>query len=413
MLLESGVADEYVSNEADKMEYDREKARTAAEKYLQYSIHAFTDGSWHKSTGRTAAAFVITDPQGNTVVFKGGGHDQYEQDLNYEEGKVRYSVKMSSTRAEGEGLLRLHMALLMTGTKHDRITTGVDSQSAISIYRKLDRMTPFERINLPNRDVWELVRELKELWGSVAPYYVESHMDDLLTGTREEILQQLSAKWRGNFHADEVTEESYSNGSHITHKHLAAVTRATVWYSSEGEETPVLVPYAKWARETAQHKHMVQYISTHPLAEEGVDWGSSVSLRKAKAGIAERIRIMKMMWNLYAYGNVKLRRQHCSPTEAMCAWCGKELETREHILVGACDSTDLADRKRILYEKISQRIITDLRDDKVAHWVETTVPMLWQRGKNDTADILHARIKNEMDELEEWDPLELWRGVVP
>ena len=238
-------------------------------------------------------------------------------------------------------------------------------------------------------------------------------MDDLVTGTREEKLDKLSAEWRGNFLADEETEEAYKDGSEVSHRSLAEMSRAVVWHENDGVSSPVLVPYVRWARETVQHAHMVQYVAKHPLAEQGVDWASSVALRKAKEGIAEKIRIMKIMWNLYAYGDVKLLRKHCTPSEAMCTWCGDHLETRDHIIGKGCKSPELAKHKQVLYKQITNKIKEHLRDEDTAEWLSLTIPTLWGGVDHDSNNIGDARIRVMVEGLADWKPQELWNGVVP
>ena len=412
-MLEQELAEAYVGTEESLRDLQREGERPADQRLLRHGVHAYTDGSWYESSGRVASAFIITDPKSRVIVFKGGGNDKYKPALDYAEGLIHNTVKMSSTRAEGEGLLRLHIGLLIAKATQEEPTTGVDSQSAINVYNKLERLTPLHRINLPNHDVWELVRELKMLCGSVNPYYVESHMDDFVTGTREEKLEQLNSHWRGNFLADEETEVAHEHGSDLSHRTLAALSRAVVWYDNGDVPSPVLVPYVRWARETVQHSHMVQYVAKHPLADQGVDWESSIALRKAKEGIAERIRVMKIMWNLYAYGDVKLLRKHCTPSEAMCAWCDESLETRDHILGKSCDSPVLAKHKGILYKQITDKIKEHLRDEDTEEWLSLTVPIIWGGVGHNSNSIGDARIRDMVEGLSDWKPQELWRGVVP
>ena len=53
-----------------------------------------------------------------------------------------------------------------------------DSQAAINTYRKLMTLNRMQLPNLPNSDVWQIIKWYKGDWGSIKMNYVPSHMDD-------------------------------------------------------------------------------------------------------------------------------------------------------------------------------------------------------------------------------------------
>ena len=116
----SCTAEAYVGTEESLRDLQREGERPADQRLLRHGVHAYTDGSWYESSGRVASAFIITDPKSRVIVFKGGGNDKYKPALDYAEGLIHNTVKMSSTRAEGEGLLRLHIGLPPPGHTNRR-----------------------------------------------------------------------------------------------------------------------------------------------------------------------------------------------------------------------------------------------------------------------------------------------------
>ena len=79
---------------------------------------------------------------------------------------------------------------------------------------------------------------------------------------------------------------------------------------------PITVPFRKWAHQqltiTRSHRH---YTTNHPLTlrDIEIDWTCMKSVAKQHCCLWQRKQSMKIIWELYAYQNLKLLRGHVSP----------------------------------------------------------------------------------------------------
>jgi hypothetical protein len=117
-------------------------------------------------------------------------------------------------------------------------------------------------------------------------------------------LWELPPDWRGNCFADKEADQGYIDGSEVTHVDLARCSPYLAWYtpSSVEDSEPVLVNFSTWARQAVRHHLSEQYLSTHPLMED-IDWEATADLRVVSDTYTERLKLMKLMWHLYAYGH--------------------------------------------------------------------------------------------------------------
>ena len=108
---------------------------------------------------------------------------------------------------------------------------------------------------------------------------------------------------------------------------------------------------------------MMQHLQHHHLMGD-IDWEITGNIRKVTAAYYERLKLMKLIWRLYAFGHVKLFRKHCTAREAMCGWCGKHPETMQHVLHDCMDPNIQKARSK-LFVKIASRIAEDVKNDNM------------------------------------------------
>ena len=128
--------------------------------------------------------------------------------------------------------------------------------------------------------------------------------------------------------------------------------------------------------------------------------------------VTERIRAMKVMWKLYAYGEVKFRRGHCAPTDALCAWCNTQMETAEHVLV-ECKDKEISKLRGKLHKKLARVVSEQMEDKEMAEWVGKMIPALWNNEVIELKDIQHAQVREAFTDMEKWNKADLWKGTVP
>ena len=120
---------------------------------------------------------------------------------------------------------------------------------------------------------------------------------------------------------------------------------------------------------------------------------------------------MKLMWQLYAYGFVKLTRKHITPREAMCAWCGEAVETQTHIT--RCGDKRMADLREQTFAKVIDIIVPHLKTDTAKVWIAEAVPTIIAGGPINISRTIDVRLNKMIEDLQGWHHNDMWKGVVP
>jgi hypothetical protein len=302
--------------------------------------------------------------------------------------------------------LAMHIAAKIARPQGGTIHVGVDSTASIATYEAIQRLTPQKRLKLSNMDLWNLIIDYKNTWGTLHLYHVPSHMDDYFP------LHELKPEWRGNCLADVEADKGYSEGSEVTHRQLARYCPLMIWYSPSDEEPePVLVNFAPWARKMVRHHLSHQYLSTHPLMDD-VDWKATTDYRKVSSTYYDRLKLMKLMWHLYAFGHIKLFRQHCSAKDALCTWCGLHAETMNHVLL-ECRNPKLQEHRQKLFLQLTGLISDQVDKESTKLWLKDAIPHIWGKSDTEIAATLNVRLTVLQDKIKAWDPADLWKGVIP
>jgi hypothetical protein len=114
-------------------------------------------------------------------------------------------------------------------------------------------------------------------------------------------------------------------------------------------------------------------------------------LRVVSNTYTERLKLIKLMWHLYAYGHIKLFRQHCSAPDSLCAWCGLVPENMSHVLLD-CKHHDLADHRDKLFTSITALISAHTPKASMKAWLTDVVPHIWGRSDNVIAQSINIRL---------------------
>ena len=157
-------------------------------------------------------------------------------------------------------------------------------------------------------------------------YHTPSHMDDYLEA------DDLDTASIYNIMADKLADEYYHpDQPTVDNADLTQYLFGSFYHDS----FPITVPFRKWAHQqvsiTRSRRH---YTTNYPLAlrDIEIDWACMKSVAKRHHCLWQRKQSMKLIWELYAYQNLKLLRGQCKPSEANCMFCGSHIETQEHVL---------------------------------------------------------------------------------
>ena len=172
------------------------------------------------------------------------------------------------------------------------------------------------------------------------------------------------------------------------------------------------VPYPAWARQIVQHHIINDHLRGHPILKHSkINWENTGETKKTVTTFSERAKAMRLMWNLYAYGFVKLTRKHANPREAMCAWCQEHAETADHVTL--CKNTEIQEMHAQIHKQVIAIIIENLPGTEITEWLESAMPAIISGGPKTFADTANARIQDLAEMLDKWEPLDMWKGVVP
>ena len=75
------------------------------------------------------------------------------------------------------------------------------------------------------------------------------------------------------------------------------------------------------------------------------------------------------MWQLLACQHTKMIRGHCRPSQNMCTFCGKKVETQEH-LIHECESDQVREIKELMYKDIVALISEKMKNDELRNWLK-------------------------------------------
>jgi hypothetical protein len=222
-------------------------------------VEMFSDGSMKGLLGTYAFNIMHrglhdTDPTFLSTLH-GGGKEDYSQIIEQCLSTIT-SFRISSTRMEALALLALHISLQYIDPKHElTYRLGCDSTAAIFTYQKLLQMNRMQFPQLPNSDVWRLIKLYKLTWGKIPIYHVPSHMDDHVSDPA-----YLLPEWVGNIMADTGAEDRYHEDEEIIDTN--SLTRGMVGITYHNNNV-VVVPFKTWARKHVALLQIKDYFNTH------------------------------------------------------------------------------------------------------------------------------------------------------
>ena len=231
----------------------------------------------------------------------GGGQEDFSYQVEQCLSAIN-SSRISSTRMEALALLALHISVKYIDPDHVlEYVNACDSQAAINTYKKLMTLNRMQLPNLPNSDVWRVIKWYKGDWGNINMYHVPSHMDEYV-----ENAEDLAAEWKANIMADGLADEYYDPGT-VAIRSLAAAK--LIPGQLQHGEVPITVPFPTWARQHVAMKRIQRFFrSHHPLALEGVKvaWDSMHHGTSVFKHAWQRVRMTKLIWNMYAFQLTKM-----------------------------------------------------------------------------------------------------------
>ena len=267
----------------------------------------FTDGSMKGVIGTYACNIMELDI--NASSLSGGGKEDYSQIIEQCLSQIT-SFRISSTRMEALALLALHIALQYLDPKHElTYRNGCDSTAAIFTYQKLLSLNRMQLPQLPNSDVWRLIKLYRLSWGNIPQFHVPSHMDKYVSSP-----EFLLPEWIGNIMVDKAADERYHEDEETIN--TTELTKNMIGITYHGNNV-ICVPFKTWARKHVALLHIKHHFkSHHPSIKENitVNWSSMESISRTRRYIWQRKAAMKTIWSLYAFQHTKMTRKHCLPS---------------------------------------------------------------------------------------------------
>ena len=250
---------------------------------------------------------------------------------------------------------------------------GCDSKAAIQTYTKLERLNRMQLPKLANSDIWRLILMYKQYWGTMHQYHIPSHMDDFV-----EDEEDLLLPWKWNIMVDSLADEYYDEDHMATdNRNFAARLPGILYYGTE----PITVPIGKWARaHTALKRVRTCFEEHHPGALSGIpiDWSCMASISKHQNRVWQRIRLSKLVWDMFAFQHLQMTRGHCSPSDVNCTFCGKVPETQAHVF-SECDSPTVTGIMDAMFLRTSAAI-QEVLPDCTAKWLCNHIKSTWRTG---------------------------------
>ena len=371
------------------------------------TAQCFTDGSVWQKTG--TFAYMLFDKGSieasdmNSKIY-GGGQEDFSYQVEQCVSSI-YASKLSSTRMEALALLALHITVHYMDPDHTlNYTNGCDSKAAINTYRKLMVLNRMQLPNLPNSDVWQIIKWYRTNWGNINMYHVPSHMDEYV-----EQMDHLLPEWKGNIMADALADEYYSEDTApVPSLEAAKLVPGQLVHGI----IPITIPFSKWARNFVSMKRIQRYFqSHHPAALDGVqiDWGSMHQSTKRLKHVWQRVRMAKLIWNMYAFQFVKMTRGHVKPSEIACTYCGKHTETQQHVFKD-CTADEILNVKKHLFGRICD-YLSEHVEKEASIWLKQNVSNIWN---NEKVKFPETHLGNELKDLDiETITKCAWTGVTP
>ena len=114
-----------------------------------------------------------------------------------------------------------------------------DSTSAINTRRKLMELNRMQLPQLPNSDVWQIIKMYRKHWGRISQKHQYSHMDDFVDEGND-----LTDDAVHSIMAHELADECYAEDqSSVSNHNLAKYIMGFVYHQG----VPVTIPNGKWA----------------------------------------------------------------------------------------------------------------------------------------------------------------------
>ena len=66
-----------------------------------------------------------------------------------------------------------------------------------------------------------------------------------------------------------------------------------------------------------------------------------------------------------------------------------------------------------IHRKIINIVVENLPDVDIVDWLRSAMPAIVSGGPKTFAETTNARTQNMTDLLQDWEPLDMWKGVVP
>ena len=379
-LIETEAYEHFQNNagwyELANLEYTEEALQTIREEHAENDepVVCSTDGSVWK--GKGTFSYLLYSMHTLESNAYGGGKEDYDySDLVEQCLSDIQTYKISSTRMEALAILGLHVAVRYLDPDHLlEFINLCDSEAAINTYRKLPHLNRMQMPKLPNSDVWLMIREYQKKWGKIHLEHVPSHMDDEIIkagGT----LDMLTPEWKANIMADKLADEYYCDEQEsIELDKLSAYFPGYIYQGGN----PVVVPFGRWAREYVSMRKMKTYFITHhPAALEGIeiDWTNMRKMAKSNRHLWQRMRYMRIIWQLYAFQHIKFTRGHCDASDIQCVRCKNAVETQHHVL-HECKDSEVRTIKKRLFTRISELLCEHI-PDHLSKWVSKNIEHIW------------------------------------
>ena len=349
-----------------------------------------TDGSVKKTNG--TFAYIFMNKGEKTSSLYGGGrqtftelHDelasrelslpltscQYRDQVNRIVTEKR-PQRMSSARMEALALLALHAATYEIDPHHTHsYKIWCDSEAAINIYKRVKRMNRMELPQQNNSDVWRIIRWYQQKWGTMTIKHVPSHMDQYVKNP-----EHMKPEWVMNCLVDELADTYYQYPAPVHNSQLTRGMYGILKYRNQ----EVCLPIRKWAKNLVALHRGKQFFDTHHSSmKEGIaiDWNSMSSAIKGYKHLWQRKQMMQLIWHLQPTNHEKFIRGHCNPSENKCVFCGKAMETHDHIYK-ECTAQKVQQFKRGVYQDLAEELANLFEDDGIQDWLSRNISRIWE-----------------------------------